>query len=135
MKQVGAVDQYGGFVVADVGSAKGLPNTVDWRDRIAVHDRHLNAFGLSPGDECLMKVRKAEQDGATVTSGSDDQKTERPSLGAVCKECVRDFHDELRRLYVRGSGQNAELVLDGDVQDCDDGDKRRREDDIHDGFS
>jgi hypothetical protein len=35
---------------------------------------------------------------------------------------------------VTGSGENAELILDGDVQDCDHGDKRRCEDEIHNGF-
>jgi hypothetical protein len=38
-------------------------------------------------------------------------------------------------LQVSGSGENAELVLDGDVQDGDNGDERRCEDEIHNGFS
>src|ERR1700738_2976352 len=106
MEEVDAVNEDGGLVVADIGPAKGLPDAVGGRDDIAVHYRDRDAFVSAPGNECMVEIRQAEQDGAPVAAGADQEDAELTPGGALVRKLVSDLHEAPPWVQAAGRGDN-----------------------------
>ena len=63
---------------ADFGSAERLAHAVGFADRVGVDQGHMQAAGMSEGQQGLMKVRESGNDGAAVPATADDQDANRP---------------------------------------------------------
>jgi len=79
MEKVDAIDQDIRLVLAYVGGAEWLADTICRGDCISVHDDDIEALCCAPGYQCMMKIRQTKEDGAAVTTRSNEHYADRAS--------------------------------------------------------